>query len=532
MFFFLVLLADYQAFCPKPQWTLFTNLLDKFRSRGVKMYYFNATAQGGGVAIMRHAQMRLAKLCGIEMKWFVVKPKHEVFLVTKRKLHNVLQGVAPEDQPRLDEDDRACFAEWSEHNALLFRNVIEDANVIVLDDPQVSGLMKYIKQWNPDCKVVFRSHIQLRSDLIDQQGTPQNEAFRFIWEENEVKKCDVFFSHPIPAFVPKMVPKEKVVMWGAVTDPLDGLNKRLSEHQMRFYVYHFNQILLQQGQEPLDINRPYLIQVARFDPSKGLIDVVKAYGLLRKKLRARETDEQQIEPDELSRLMDEKGSAQRLLFREIMARLEEKERRRQSNIPQLVLVGHGSIDDPDGNPIVSEVMNFLAQPECAAFRQDVKVCRLPPSDQMLDCLMRGSFCALQLSIREGFEIKVTEAIHKGVPVIAYRAGGIPLQIENGQNGFLVDVGDVEGVADILLRLHTDKSLYAKVQQTAMATLNYDLFTVMNCAVWMFVALELLLNGGVKGNFRYIKDLIAESSYDEDQYCRIKEHKEFKAGSLN
>jgi glycosyltransferase involved in cell wall biosynthesis len=48
--------------------------------------------------------------------------------------------------------------------------------------------------------------------------------------------------------------------------------------------------------------------------------------------------------------------------------------------------------------------------------------------------------ALQLSTREGFEVKVSEALHKGIPVVTTKAGGIPLQVEHGKNGYLVDPG--------------------------------------------------------------------------------------------
>jgi hypothetical protein len=42
---------------------------------------------------MRHALIRLCKLMEIDVHWFVAKPKPEVFDITKRKFHNVLQVV-------------------------------------------------------------------------------------------------------------------------------------------------------------------------------------------------------------------------------------------------------------------------------------------------------------------------------------------------------------------------------------------------------------------------------------------------------
>jgi trehalose synthase len=45
---------------------------------------------------------------------------------------------------------------------------------------------------------------------------------------------------------------------------------------------------------------------------------------------------------------------------------------------------------------------------------------------------------LQKSIREGFGLTVTEALWKVRPVVAGNVGGIPMQIANGESGFLVD----------------------------------------------------------------------------------------------
>lgn len=52
---------------------------------------------------------------------------------------------------------------------------------------------------------------------------------------------------------------------------------------------------------------------------------------------------------------------------------------------------------------------------------------------------------MQLSTKEGFEVKVTEAVRKRIPVIASKAGGIPLQIREGINGWLHEPSDHEGV---------------------------------------------------------------------------------------
>lgn len=55
--------------------------------------------------------------------------------------------------------------------------------------------------------------------------------------------------------------------------------------------------------------------------------------------------------------------------------------------------------------------------------KDVSIVRAPPSDTLLGGLMQGATVALQLSTREGFEVKVSEAVLKRIPVVATKAGG-------------------------------------------------------------------------------------------------------------
>ncbi|PMG05812.1 glycosyl transferase [Vibrio breoganii] len=66
------------------------------------------------------------------------------------------------------------------------------------------------------------------------------------------------------------------------------------------------------------------------------------------------------------------------------------------------------------------------------------------------------FAAADLMIHpaytEGLGSVILEALNTGLPVIATRAGGIPDIIESGVNGYLVDIGDAERMADKLVRV--------------------------------------------------------------------------------
>lgn len=77
-------------------------------------------------------------------------------------------------------------------------------------------LIPLIKKLTPNRPVIYRSHIQIRSDLIEEKGSPQNEAWGFLWEA--IRHSDLFISHPIPEFVPKEIPRDMVAYMPATTD--------------------------------------------------------------------------------------------------------------------------------------------------------------------------------------------------------------------------------------------------------------------------------------------------------------------------
>ncbi|AKH97419.1 glycosyltransferase family 4 protein [Halanaeroarchaeum sulfurireducens] len=62
------------------------------------------------------------------------------------------------------------------------------------------------------------------------------------------------------------------------------------------------------------------------------------------------------------------------------------------------------------------------------------------------------------SFREGTPRVITEAMASGLPVVATDIAGIPEQVEDGENGYLIPTGDSEALADRLERLVADKEL--------------------------------------------------------------------------
>jgi trehalose synthase len=74
------------------------------------------------------------------------------------------------------------------------------------------------------------------------------------------------------------------------------------------------------------------------------------------------------------------------------------------------------------------------------------------NETLVNSIQRFSSVIIQKSIREGFCLCVTEALWKGTPVVASNVGGIPSQIDDGHNGFLVEPKDNKGFAERIIHI--------------------------------------------------------------------------------
>ena len=128
---------------------------------------------------------------------------------------------------------------------------------------------------------------------------------------------------------------------------------------------------------------------------------------------------------------------------------------------------------------------------------------------VLNALMANAKIALQLSTREGFEVKVSEAVHAGIPIVASRTGGIPLQIEDGKSGYITDVGDDEAVAQHLFNLYTDDALYKRISEYAKGHVSDEVGTVGNAAAWLYLAAMYSRGEKIKPNGAWINDLLRQ-----------------------
>ena len=104
---------------------------------------------------------------------FVPKPRPDVFRITKTN-HNILQGAVGPDVRSTDEQLQK-IKDWIIDNAKRYwltdkgplRAPAEGgADVIIVDDPQMPELIPIAKKQDPNRPVLFRSHIEVRDDLV------------------------------------------------------------------------------------------------------------------------------------------------------------------------------------------------------------------------------------------------------------------------------------------------------------------------------------------------------------------------------
>jgi len=256
-------LEEYRKTVGARTWGAVTKLADELREKKVKIGFFSSTPQGGGVALMRHALIRFLTALDVDVAWYVPNPSPAVFRTTKNN-HNILQGVARPDL-RLTQEAKDQFDAWIQKNGLRWTAeggplAPGGVDIAFIDDPQMPGLIPLIKKFRPELPIIYRSHIEIRSDLVHVKGSPQEEVWKYLW--NNIQLADLFISHPVSKFVPSDVPTEKLALLGAATDWLDGLNKHLDIWDSHFYMGEFRSLCAKEKMNELKWpHRDYVVQV-------------------------------------------------------------------------------------------------------------------------------------------------------------------------------------------------------------------------------------------------------------------------------
>ncbi len=129
-------------------------------------------------------------------------------------------------------------------------------------------------------------------------------------------------------------------------------------------------------------------------------------------------------------------------------------------------------DDPEGNAVYQRTLR-----KAGKLVDSGDVLFVVGNSQLLvNAIQRFSTVLVQNSVKEGFCLCVTEALWKGKPVVATKVGGIPLQIIEAQNGFLVEPQDKDAFASRIVQLLRDPDMAEEMGRTAKETVRENFLT--------------------------------------------------------
>jgi trehalose synthase len=141
----------------------------------------------------------------------------------------------------------------------------------------------------------------------------------------------------------------------------------------------------------------------------------------------------------------------------------------------LVLLGNDATDDPEGQIVLETILRSA----------DERVMVISVDDPILvNALQRRAAVVLQKSIREGFGLTVTEAMWKGAAVVGGNVGGIRRQIDDGENGFLVDT--VAQAAERIVELVRRPDLRRRLGENARETVRLNFLMSRLLEDWLDV----------------------------------------------
>lgn len=324
--------------------------------KGKKVVLLNATGYGGGVAEIFKSLVPLLESLGIRAEWYALPSSADFFVVTK-SLHNALQGGDYD----FTAEAKKIYLDYNRQIAHQLEKL--KADIYEIHDPQPLPIIEYAKLRN----TIWRCHIDT---------TAPNQA---VWDflSPFIDRYDELI-FTLPEFAHSGLKHSSINFFTPTIDPLSVKNVLLDDSVARAVVRTFG----------IDVTRPLVTQVSRFDPWKDPKGVIDAYRLAKKKI-----------PD-----------------------------------LQLALVGSMAHDDPEGAEIFVEIEEYAGKDKDIHLLSNLG----GVGEIEVNAFQTYSQVIVQKSLREGFGLTVAEGMWKKKAVIGGNVGGIKTQIKHGETGFLVN----------------------------------------------------------------------------------------------
>ncbi len=269
--------------------------------------------------------------------------------------------------------------------------------------------------WTPAMREIWTNYNKLNADLFDEDydyvviHDPQPAAMltyieerdgqrhgKWVWRchidltDAQVQVWDFLRPHverydgaifTLKGYVKEDLTSPKIFHVPPAIDPLSPKNADLPLETV-------NAILERYGVDPA---RPMVTQISRFDPWKDPLGVIDVYRTVKKEF-----------PD-----------------------------------LQLVMIASMASDDPEGWDWYERTVRRAGEDFDIHILSNLN----GVGNVEVNAFQRAARVVIQKSTREGFGLVVSEALWKGRPVVAGNVGGIPLQILDGETGFLVNTSE-------------------------------------------------------------------------------------------
>ena len=339
--------------------------------RDLRFVHVNSTSLGGGVAEILRSLIPMMRGLGLKADWYVLQPHQSYFPVTKH-IHNLLQGqdgCLASDEMDVYLGEAAAQAQYLERH--------EDmGDVWFMHDPQVLPLSQHV-QWSEHERRLWICHLDLSAP-----NTGTLEALLPLTHYHD----GLVFS--LDSYAPPGTNGLPVHIIPPAIDPLTSKNRAMSRVQAERIVSKLG----------VDVTRPMVAQVSRFDVWKDPWGVIDAFRMARE------------------------------------------------SVPGLQLVYMGVVqakDDPEAAEMIRSVEDYAGgDPDIHLVYDGDGLPALV--DQLVNAVQVASQVMLQKSTREGFGLSATEAMWKGRPLIAGNVGGLKHQVVHGESGYLVESPEEAG----------------------------------------------------------------------------------------